>query len=1000
MEDWIEEYLKRNNFDGLLKTQEGVIERGLLNGERMFLISPTSSGKTFLADMLISLNLDRLTKENRPIIYVIPYVAAARQRAASLFKNNKVNIVSAAKRIGQVAGIDSEIIKYKYTSSPNETLDSFFLKLGYSKSRLLGNFEREEFWRLIFLEYIKLFSIKSKFKNDFNDDKILYELRKSFKDAGRLLSSNAKISTVSNTEWNISDGEKEYKIKEFKNQLYVYQERELNKLSLLQYLELICEFKKGRQFINSISALDSQFRNFIREKPSEYYSVCKAFIEFLKKDNSDRMANELRAVLLENIDDFLKTIRSLMKYGKVSDVMLDDELLDNIKLREKLLLVKNPEKLHSNLKALLPKETDFLIEDIDFTDPLLTGDVLVTTPELLDKYLRRHDWFFENAKLLILDEIHVLGDEKRGGVLDKVISWIRELTNDDIHIFALSATIKNEKEVADWLKVADNSLIVSKDRPVDLIEGVVSLKSGEVIWNDPRGFEFIKDIKNLKWRFKKENTIFHLCDFMRKQKGQTMVFTRGRDRCEYLAKKYARKISYETGQNLEIYRNEDCWKVGVGFHNGSLNLDERAIVESKLGLREIHTIFCTSTLAIGLNIPARLVIVETHEMPREGILLKKTMAKQMVGRAGRYKFDHMGYALYLAKDDKESGFIYDNFIEGEIEETKSELNRNFSTHVLSLMNNGREYSFIKNVIENTFYVKDAVNIKKELDLCIETLLNEKLCVKDGSRYVLTESGKAMVKYFIDVDLGISMLRRFNHVLDQISEDLQEKTPSFLEDAENKHLTISISYNSVVDVLSNSLSKAADEISSNRLTSEDLGAFLRLQAYGEVSVYKDLKLKSRDREALFNNLGRYISFLKESTDSSAFINFFEKGIKTSTPYAYQWLIGGKGYFSYKNSIKLTRKIRENEHVNKLFENPYLLGERLQIEECKVGSKSEPRKFVTDYTQVVQRSTLNEKEKKFFEDLDPIKRRYIIDKIEEIDELNEKEEELIEALQEKP
>ncbi len=90
----------------------------------------------------------------------------------------------------------------------------------------------------------------------------------------------------------------------------------------------------------------------------------------------------------------------------------------------------------------------------------------------------------------------------------------------------------------------------------------------------------------------------------------------------------------------------------MAFHHSGLQAEEREIIEELFKQRIIKVIFCTSTLAAGVNLPAKRVII-TYLSNTSGYELNAIQYKQMVGRAGRYGFDTEADSILLIKDIKE-----------------------------------------------------------------------------------------------------------------------------------------------------------------------------------------------------------------------------------------------------------------------------------------------------------------------------------------------------------
>ena len=106
--------------------------------------------------------------------------------------------------------------------------------------------------------------------------------------------------------------------------------------------------------------------------------------------------------------------------------------------------------------------------DIDGDDSYLEGyDLIITTSEKLDSLIRHHAPWISMIATVIVDEIHLLNDASRGPTLEILLTMLKQLV--DAQIVALSATIGNPKELADWL---DAKLVIDNWRPVELKKGI------------------------------------------------------------------------------------------------------------------------------------------------------------------------------------------------------------------------------------------------------------------------------------------------------------------------------------------------------------------------------------------------------------------------------------------------------------------------------------------------------------------------------------------------
>lgn len=109
------------------------------------------------------------------------------------------------------------------------------------------------------------------------------------------------------------------------------------------------------------------------------------------------------------------------------------------------------------------------IGDIDAPELYLKEyDIIICTAEKLDSLLRHHAPWLKDVKTVVIDEVHLINDVERGPTLEILITILKTLLNN-IQIIALSATIGNPKDLAEWLNA---ELVIDKWRPVKLEQGV------------------------------------------------------------------------------------------------------------------------------------------------------------------------------------------------------------------------------------------------------------------------------------------------------------------------------------------------------------------------------------------------------------------------------------------------------------------------------------------------------------------------------------------------
>ena len=115
------------------------------------------------------------------------------------------------------------------------------------------------------------------------------------------------------------------------------------------------------------------------------------------------------------------------------------------------------------------------IGDLDSSDPYLgQADLIICTSEKLDSLIRHKVGWIKDLSVVVIDEIHLLNDASRGPTLEILITMLKMLVSK-IQLIALSATIGNEEELANWL---DAILVHDTWRPVKLEKGIY--EDGEI----------------------------------------------------------------------------------------------------------------------------------------------------------------------------------------------------------------------------------------------------------------------------------------------------------------------------------------------------------------------------------------------------------------------------------------------------------------------------------------------------------------------------------------
>ena len=308
-------------------------------------------------------------------------------------------------------------------------------------------------------------------------------------------------------------------------------------------------------------------------------------------------------------------------------------------------------------------------------------DVLVATSEKADGLLRRGSPWLDRLGVVVADEVHLMRDFDRGPTLEVSLTRLRR-SYPGLQIVALSATVGNSEEVAAWLGATHVS---SEFRPVPLKLGVYH--QGRITFTDLSARELPPP----------DEPVPRLVRTALEEGGQALVFVNSRRASEQLARtltttvgrlfgtderQRARAIAEELGEIAEeetegVRRLSALLPHGVAYHNASLTNPERRLVERGFRSRAVKALVATPTLAAGINLPARRVIVRdtTRYDDRLGIQapIPVTEVRQMLGRAGRPRFDPYGEAVLIARTPDEEDRFLETYLAAAPEAIESRL---------------------------------------------------------------------------------------------------------------------------------------------------------------------------------------------------------------------------------------------------------------------------------------------------------------------------------------
>ncbi len=428
-------------------------------------------------------------------------------------------------------------------------------------------------------------------------------------------------------------------------------------------------------------------------------------------------------------------------------------------------------------RKFLCRGTDFKAAistgDYDSSDPWLTDyDIIVATNEKADSLLRHNASWMNDLSLVILDELHLLGDPDRGPTLEMVVTKLRRRL-PSAQLIGLSATISNAEEIAGWLNAKP---VVSEWRPVPLKEGILHGRRLEF----PDG-----EVQELK--LMDENVMVNLVLNIISEGGQVLVFAMTRSKAE----KHAAKIAKALSERIELISSED-WKRleeyaekisaidrssfsenlaelvrrGAAFHHAGLSHAHRSIIEDAFRSRSLKAVVATPTLAAGVNLPARVVLITGIRRYQPGYgyqAIPVLEYKQFCGRAGRPGFDEIGYSAIIVRRGDEKNYVMRKYVLGRPEKIRSELasEKHLRSHVLALIAS-EEASSISGLLkffEATFlaHVYGAHLIEGMIMDVLEFLDSADLVRVFGNDVKATLLGRRVSQLYIDPLTAVKLL---------------------------------------------------------------------------------------------------------------------------------------------------------------------------------------------------------------------------------------------------
>ena len=275
----------------------------------------------------------------------------------------------------------------------------------------------------------------------------------------------------------------------------------------------------------------------------------------------------------------------------------------------------------------------------EFDDSILAGyfDIAIVILEKMNALLTQSVAILNSCGLVVVDELQLLNDKSRGPSLEILLTKIKMIKESvPIQFLGLSAVLADLYQFDGWLNA---SHCMTQSRPLELHEGVLSVDGTMKVRNFNDGRESAETIPGVsgisiptgtptnRWegQLLEESVLQRLvviCNYYLRSRKRIVVFRKWRPLTRVTARRLAQELRLPAATRLiaELGEGEntnsrealiECPAGGVVFHNSDLSAQERLAIESdfRAGDGQVQVVCSTSTLAMGVNLPASVVVI-------------------------------------------------------------------------------------------------------------------------------------------------------------------------------------------------------------------------------------------------------------------------------------------------------------------------------------------------------------------------------------------------------
>ncbi|KAF1321526.1 Activating signal cointegrator 1 complex subunit 3, partial [Globisporangium splendens] len=490
--------------------------------------------------------------------------------------------------------------------------------------------------------------------------------------------------------------------------------------------------------------------------------------------------------------------------------------------REKVTEWKARFEHNPQLRKKVVEVTGDTVVNVDYI--LNTADIVITTPEKWDLLTRNVAFgrkLMDKIALVIIDEVHLVGDAPRGAVLEVLISRLRRFSRsvqsnkEGIRLLGLSTALANASDVGQWLGITRehrNQIynFRASVRPVPMEVHIQGFPERHYVarmaaMNKPT-FMAIKAHSPEKpvlifvsSKAQTKMTALDLISFCVSHGGDEQPGTGNGGAKRFLKMDEAvMDAILSDGHSVQDDNLRHTLNFGIGLHHAGLPRKDRELVEKLFRDRLIQVVISTSTLAWGVNLPAHLVIIKGTEYFQNGRYQSYPLSDllQMIGRAGRPLLDDKGVACVLVEESKKNmiqRFLYEPLaIESCLtNHLANHVNAEIASGLLKTKKDVLEYLswslLFQRVMKNPSFYGIGVDGTRDVESFFQQLVLTNLQQLEASQCIVinaTDSsiqptflGKIAAALYVDVKTVSNMLTSIKAIISCAGKASKKKDPA-------------------------------------------------------------------------------------------------------------------------------------------------------------------------------------------------------------------------------